>query len=71
MCGQTDTLLTPLKMAPTNPSLLAKAPFPEVPKNCVVTGSSGFVGQRVVEMLIERGAQRVVAFDISPKPGKS
>jgi len=29
-----------------------------VPKNCVVTGSSGFVGQRLVEMLIERGAQK-------------
>lgn len=30
----------------------------------MVTGSSGFVGHRLVEMLIERGAQRVVAFDI-------
>jgi nucleoside-diphosphate-sugar epimerase len=42
--------------------------FPPVPKNCVVTGSSGFVGQRLVEMLVERGAQRVVAMDILPKP---
>ena len=33
-----------------------------------VTGGSGFVGQRLVEMLIERGAKRVVSFDISPKP---
>lgn len=38
------------------------------PKKCVVTGGSGFVGQRLVEMLIERGATRVVSFDISPKP---
>lgn len=34
----------------------------------LVTGGSGFVGQRLVEMLIERGARRVVSFDISPKP---
>lgn len=39
-----------------------------VPKICVVTGGSGFVGQRLVEMLVQRGAQRVVSFDISPKP---
>ncbi len=40
-----------------------------MPANCVVTGASGFVGQRLVEMLVERGAKRVVAFDIAPKPG--
>ena len=34
----------------------------------LVTGGSGFVGQRLVEMLVERGAKRVVSFDISPKP---
>ena len=28
----------------------------------------GFVGRRLVEMLVERGAERVVAFDIAPKP---
>ena len=39
-----------------------------VPANCVVTGGSGFVGQRLVEMLVERGAKRVVSFDIAPKP---
>jgi nucleoside-diphosphate-sugar epimerase len=39
-----------------------------VPRSCLVTGGSGFVGQRLVEMLIERGSQRVVSFDISPKP---
>eukprot|EP00122_Pirum_gemmata_P017287 Pgem_evm1s16181 len=32
--------------------------------NCVVTGGSGFVGQRLVEMLIERGANKVVSFDL-------
>jgi nucleoside-diphosphate-sugar epimerase len=42
--------------------------FPAVPKNCVVTGGTGFVGRRLVEMLVERGAEKVVAFDISPKP---
>ncbi len=26
-----------------------------VPKCCLVTGGSGFVGRRLVEMLIERG----------------
>lgn len=36
--------------------------------NCVVTGGSGFCGQRLVEMLVERGASRVVSFDIAPKP---
>eukprot|EP01061_Rhynchopus_euleeides_P047085 TRINITY_DN9263_c0_g1_i2.p1 TRINITY_DN9263_c0_g1~~TRINITY_DN9263_c0_g1_i2.p1 ORF type:complete len:423 (+),score=177.02 TRINITY_DN9263_c0_g1_i2:78-1271(+) len=46
----------------------ASQEFPAVPKRCVVTGSSGFVGQRLVEMLVERGAERVVAFDIAPPP---
>lgn len=35
---------------------------------CVVTGSTGLCGQRLVEMLIERGARKVVAFDFAPKP---
>ena len=35
---------------------------------CCVTGGSGFVGQRLVEMLVERGAERVVSFDILPQP---
>jgi len=42
--------------------------FPPVPARCVVTGGSGFVGQRLVEMLVERGAASVVSFDIAPKP---
>ena len=39
-----------------------------VPKSCIVTGGSGFVGQRLVEMLVERGCKRVISFDIAPKP---
>ena len=39
-----------------------------VPLQCCVTGGSGFVGQRLVEMLVERGAERVVSFDILPQP---
>lgn len=42
--------------------------FCRIPSKCLVTGGSGFVGQRLVEMLIERGASKVVSFDISPKP---
>lgn len=38
------------------------------PKRCMVTGGSGFVGQRLVEMLVERGATKVVSFDIAEKP---
>lgn len=39
----------------------------ESPKGCsaLVTGSSGLCGARLVEMLLERGAKTVVAFDIS------
>lgn len=36
--------------------------------NCVVTGGSGLTGRRLVEMLVEKGAARVVSFDISSKP---
>ena len=39
-----------------------------VPRRCLVTGGSGFVGQRLVEMLVERGAEHVVSFDIAPSP---
>lgn len=41
------------------------------PTNCLVTGGGGFVGQRLVEMLVERGATNVVAFDIAPKPANA
>lgn len=39
-----------------------------VPKTALVTGGSGFVGQRLVEMLVERGCKRVVSFDVLPPP---
>lgn len=57
----------------TNPALTevqrraAMRDYPPVPANCVVTGGTGIVGARLVEMLVERGAQRVVAFDIVPR----
>lgn len=40
--------------------------WPSVPKKCVVTGGTGFVGQRLVEMLVERGADKVISIDIVP-----
>uniref|UniRef100_A0A7S3V093 3-beta hydroxysteroid dehydrogenase/isomerase domain-containing protein n=1 Tax=Aplanochytrium stocchinoi TaxID=215587 RepID=A0A7S3V093_9STRA len=42
----------------------AKRSYPPVPKNCVVTGGTGFVGLRLVEMLVERGAKKVIALDV-------
>ncbi len=35
---------------------------------CVVTGGCGFVGNRLCEMLLERGAREVVRFDVTPPP---
>jgi nucleoside-diphosphate-sugar epimerase len=52
------------KMKKSNSS----AGYEKIPKSCIVTGGSGFVGQRLVEMLIERGCEKVISFDISPKP---
>ena len=43
-------------------------PRPPVPNVCVVTGGTGFVGQRLVEMLVERGAKKVISLDIVPPP---
>lgn len=37
----------------------------------MVTGGSGFVGQRLVEMLLERGAKHVTSMDIVPMPAES
>lgn len=45
---------------------IAVPPFGKVPRVCVVTGGTGFVGQRLVEMLVERGAERVISFDVVP-----
>ncbi|CCW61119.1 unnamed protein product [Phytomonas sp. EM1] len=47
--------------------IAAAACYPPVPKRCVVTGGTGFVGTRLVEMLVERGAEEVISFDIVPK----
>lgn len=64
-------------MAPIAPALspeqakAAQQQFPPVPATCVVTGGTGFVGQRLVEMLVERGAKRVVSFDIISKPAEA
>lgn len=41
--------------------------YAPVPKRCVVTGGTGIVGMRLVEMLVERGAEKVVCFDICPR----
>lgn len=45
---------------------MTKGPgFQTTPGSTVlVTGSSGLVGQRLVEMLLERGAKKVVCFDV-------
>jgi nucleoside-diphosphate-sugar epimerase len=37
----------------------------------MVTGGTGFVGMRLVEMLVQRGAERVVSFDIVPPPAEA
>jgi nucleoside-diphosphate-sugar epimerase len=50
--------------SPTNPGF-------ESPKgsNALVTGSSGFAGARLIEMLLERGTKTVIGFDImAPNP---
>jgi nucleoside-diphosphate-sugar epimerase len=36
-----------------------------------VTGGTGFVGTRLVEMLIERGATKVISFDVVPPPSNA
>ena len=57
--------------APRSSALQAAAAqneYPPVPKVCVVTGGTGFVGQRLVEMLVERGAEKVISLDIVPPP---
>ena len=46
----------------------SRASYPAVPAVCVVTGGTGFVGARLVEMLVERGAKTVRVLDVVP-PG--
>lgn len=55
----------PVELAPTlspvqRAASQSAAQWPRAPKKCVVTGGTGFVGQRLVEMLVERGADQVV-----------
>jgi len=60
--------------APSNSPLqlaAAKLKHPAVPKVCVVIGGTGFVGMRLVEMLVERGAEKVISFDIVPAPANA
>merc|ERR1719238_860445 len=62
------------EFAPSNSPLqlqAAKKAHPPVPKRCVVTGGTGFVGLRLVEMLVERGADKVISFDIVPPPANA
>lgn len=55
-------------MAPISKSLPKNPGYDAAKAGChaMVTGSSGFVGARLVEMLLERGAKTVIAFDIVP-----
>lgn len=58
-----------VELAPSNSEVQKKyagKKYPPVPKKCLVTGGTGFCGQRLVEMLIERGAELVVSLDIVP-----
>eukprot|EP00943_MAST-04B_sp_MAST-4B-sp1_P008327 g8327.t1 len=58
-------------LAPGNTPIQNKAAsndYPPVPDTCFVTGGTGLCGIRLVEMLVERGAKRVVSFDIVPPP---
>ena len=59
-------LLSPLQISTSRAWLASNSPT--VPDVCFVTGGTGFVGQRLVEMLIERGAKKVISFDIVPAP---
>ena len=75
MPGRESKAAAAMSAAASNPNLSAaqvaaakKLKYPPVPAHCVVTGGTGFVGQRLVEMLAERGAKRVVSFDIVAPP---
>lgn len=37
----------------------------DAPKTCLVTGGQGLVGKRLVSMLIERGAMKVISIDLT------
>lgn len=38
----------------------------DAPKVCFVTGTNGLVGQRLASMLVQRGAEKVIALDVTP-----
>lgn len=54
-------------LSPVQLAAAKRGDYAKPPKVCVVTGATGFVGMRLTEMLLERGAERVIAFDIVPK----
>jgi nucleoside-diphosphate-sugar epimerase len=54
-------------LSPLQRETSSRGGHPPVPATCVVTGGTGFVGMRLVEMLVERGARKVIAFDIVPR----
>jgi nucleoside-diphosphate-sugar epimerase len=54
-------------MSTSNTNTNAGPGFKSTPNATIlVTGSSGFVGARLVEMLLERNAKHVICFDITP-----
>jgi nucleoside-diphosphate-sugar epimerase len=57
--------LSPVQLA------ASKKKYPPVPQVCVVTGGTGFVGARLVEMLVERGAKEVRSLDVVPPPANA
>ena len=70
--NEVDPSAKTARVAPSSSPLQRKAAlegnYPPVPEVCVVTGGTGFVGNRLVEMLVERGAKRVISFDVVPPP---
>eukprot|EP01065_Artemidia_motanka_P003842 TRINITY_DN1183_c0_g1_i3.p1 TRINITY_DN1183_c0_g1~~TRINITY_DN1183_c0_g1_i3.p1 ORF type:complete len:439 (+),score=117.85 TRINITY_DN1183_c0_g1_i3:110-1318(+) len=60
--------MAPAPMCSPAQRAAAERDYPSVPQSCMVTGGTGFVGLRVVEMLVERGAKKVLSFDKVPPP---
>lgn len=58
-------------LSPLQAQLTSSGKHPPVPAVCAVTGGTGFVGARLVEMLVERGAKEVRCLDIVPPPKNS
>lgn len=67
-CSITAIFIIDSSSSSSMASTAKKGVYKRVPKSCIVTGGSGFVGQRLVEMLVESGCKRVVSFDRAPKP---